>query len=413
VVTKACFTEHLELEESLHKTGPGSRAFDGFICFGGEDWWYHNRGHIDMQLMRRFSRICTTIYINSIVMQKPNIRQAKSFFVKLTRKLKSIFKGLRKTEAGFWAYSPLSLPCHHIALLRPVNKLILRLQVTNTARKLNITRPVIWIACPAACDIAIRMKGIKLVYQRTDCFEEYPNVATSTIIQYDRRLKANADLTVFVNRTLYEQERRQCKRAIYLDHGVDYEMFASAHENPYQPGDISVVPKPIIGFYGGFGEHTTDIGLLEKIVDLLPDKSFVFVGQASEGCSGLMARKNVWFLGRKPYEQIPHYGKLFDVAIMPWKQNRWIEACNPVKLKEYLALGKPVVSTPFNELKKYLDVVYTAETPEDFAKAILRALAEDSPIRTAGRRAKVANTSWDTKAKTVLRGLFGNSEINA
>ncbi len=82
-------------------------------------------------------------------------------------------------------------------------------------------------------------------------------------------------------------------------------------------------------------------------------------------------------LGKKPYEKIPHYGKCFDVAIMPWRQNRWIELCNPIKLKEYLALGKPVVSTSFPELQNYLDVTYTAKTPEEFVRCIKKALAEE------------------------------------
>ncbi len=380
------------------------RKFD-VICFGGEDWWYHNRGHIDMQLMRRFSRTGTTVYINSIVMQKPNLGEGRKFVRKVVRKAKSIFTGLKKSDAGFWVYSPFSLPVHHIGGLRMLNELILRLQLRLITWKLGVRNPVIWIACPAACDVAVKMKHKKLVYQRTDRFEEYPGVDEETIRQYDHKLKKHADLTVFVNEVLYEQERHQCQKAIYLDHGVDYEMFASAHEDTNRPEDIIDIPRPIIGFYGGFAKHTTDIGLLEKVVDLLPEKSFVFVGQPSSECAGLRTRKNVWILGQKPYEQIPHYGKCFDVAIMPWKQNRWIQACNPIKLKEYLALGKPVVSTPFTELKKYLDVVYEATSPADFAQAIEKALAEDDSEGVLSRQSKVIDATWDCKVKTLLNEL--------
>ena len=112
-------------------------------------------------------------------------------------------------------------------------------------------------------------------------------------------------------------------------------------------------------------------------------------------------------LGRKPYEQIPHYGKCFDVGILPWKINRWTEAANPIKLKEYLALGKPIISTSaFTELQQYLDVVYKADTPESFAKCIERALAEDCPDIVTARRKKVQNASWDSKAQMVLNELF-------
>lgn len=382
------------------------------ICFGGEDWWYHNRGHIDMQLMRRFARVGTTLYVNSIVMQKPKLARwtggSKSFTHKLIRKARSIFRGLRKSDAGFWVYSPFSLPVHHIGWLRKLNEIILRLQLRFVARKLGIRNPVIWVACPAACDVALRIKKTKLVYQRTDRFEEYPNVDSEIISQYDRRLKANADLTVFVNSTLYDEESDQCRKAILLDHGVDFDMFATAENSEEVPNDIRDIKKPIVGFFGGIDGHTSDIELVEKVTDLLSELSFVFIGKASTDCSQLVSRENVWMLGQKPYEQIPNYGKCFDVAIMPWRQNRWIQACNPIKLKEYLALGKPIVSTPFAELQKYRDVVYEAKTPEEFADCIKKALVEDNPERIAARRSKVKDASWKSKAEQVMNELFGN-----
>ena len=381
------------------------------ICFGGEDWWYHNRGHIDMQLMRRFGQAGTTLYVNSIVMQKPKLTRwtsgGKTFRHKLIRKAKSIFRGLRKTDAGFWVYSPISLPVHHISWARSLNRIILRLQLWFVSLRLGIRNPIVWVACPAACDVAIRMKRSKLVYQRTDRFEEYPNVDVETIRQYDQKLKATADLTVFVNKMLYDEESSQCRRAIYLDHGVDFDMFASAEGSKNKPREMHDIKRPIVGFFGGIDEHTSDIELVKKVTHLLPEMNFVFVGKASVDCNGLFSKKNVWMLGQKPYEQIPHYGKCFDVAIMPWKQNRWIQACNPIKLKEYLALGKPIVSTPFVELQQYRDVVYEANTPREFAECIKKALAEDNVQRVAARREKVEHASWESKAQLVLEELLG------
>jgi glycosyltransferase involved in cell wall biosynthesis len=384
-----------------------------FICFGGEDWWYHNRGHIDMQLMRRFGRLGTALYVNSIVMQKPSLKKSigggKSFTEKLIRKTKSMITGLKKSDAGFWVYSPISLPVHHISWLRKLNEIILRLQLWCKTRKLGIRNPVVWIACPAACDVAMKMKKSKLVYQRTDRFEDYPNVDSTTIKQYDQKLKAAADLTIFVNNTLYNEESNQCKNTLYLDHGVDFDMFASAENNNEIPEDIKNIKKPIVGFFGGIDDHTSDIALVEKVTDLLPEMSFVFIGSVSADCSGLRSKDNVWLLGQKPYEQIPHYGKYFDVAIMPWRRNRWILACNPIKLKEYLALGKPIVSTAFNELIKYNDVIYEAGSAEEFAGCIKKALVQDNPERINARRKIVQHASWDNKAELVLNEIFGKN----
>ncbi|UCC98840.1 MAG: glycosyltransferase [Phycisphaerales bacterium] len=379
-----------------------------FICFGGEDWWYHNRGHFDMQLMRKFARLGPALYVNSIVMQKPNLKKntggGASFAQKLFRKTRSILAGLKKSsEAGFWVYSPLALPVHHISGVKRLNEILLNYQIRRVANKLRLDNPLIWVVCPAACEIAIKSRRSFLVYQRTDRYEEYPNVDSGAIRAYDRELKASADLTVFVNQKLLDEEADQCRRSLYLDHGVDYEIFSTAERTEHKPADIAAIPKPIVGFFGGIDDHTSDIALLEKVAGLLPEMSFVLVGKASASVSGLQQRKNVWLLGQKPYEQIPHYGKCFNVAIMPWRQNRWIRACNPIKLKEYLALGKPIVSTPFPELDKYLDLIYLAATPEEFARSIQAAVAEDDDTRVAARRQRVAQSSWESKAELVLR----------
>jgi len=381
-----------------------------FLCFGGIDWWYHNRAHIDPQLMMHFAKRGTALFINSIVMQKFNLSERRRFIQKLIRKMKSILTGLKKSDAGFWVYSPFTLPVHHIAWLRPLNVMILRSQVWLVSRKLGIHNPVVLIACPGACDAAIKMEKSKLIYQRTDRFEESTGVDFEIIKKYDQKLKANADFTFFVNRALYDEESGQCKNAIYLDHGVNFEMFASAEKNPIVPPDVAHIPKPIIGYFGEISSHSVDIALAEKIADLSPEMSFVYIGTVSSDCSGLVAKKNVWMLGQKNYDEIPQYGKCFDVAILPWIQNRWTEAANPIKVKEYLALGKPFVSTPvFTQIREYLDVAYVANTAEEFTKCIKKALAEDNPKRIAARKKKVKKDTWDSKAQLLLEELFGNA----
>jgi glycosyltransferase involved in cell wall biosynthesis len=382
------------------------------VCFGGQDWWYHNRGHVDMQLMRRFAKHGTTLYVNSIVMQKPTLRKGvgggKTFTQKLVRKTKSILRGLRKVDEGFWVYSALALPVHHIAWLRPINNFLLWLQMCIVCSWLKIRVPVIWVACPAACEVALKMKKLRLVYQRSDRFEEYPNIDREIVTRYDRKLKEAADLTVFVNKTLCTDEKTQCRKALYLDHGVDFEMFANAEKSENVPEDMRHIKGPVVGFFGGIDSHTLDIAFLENLVKALPQMSFVLVGAVSAEVTELRRNTKVHFLGPKPYEQIPHYGKCFDVCIMPWRQNRWIQACNPIKLKEYLALGKPVISTPFTQLHNYHDVVYAAQTPGDFASAVEKALSENSQEKTLERRDKVRDASWDSKAEVMLEKLFGN-----
>jgi len=337
-------------------------------------------------------------------MQKPNLLRDKQFIQKLIRKANSIFKGLQKVNTNFWVYSPVSLPVQHTSIAKPINEALMRFQIQRVEHKTGIHNPTVWVVCPSACDIALKMKKNKLVYLRTDIYELFPNVPSKIIRDYDRKLKANADLTLFVSSALFHEESKQCKKALYLDHGVDYEMFASADNSMKTPPDISNIKRPIVGYFGSIDSHTVDYESIDKLVDLLPEMSFVFVGDVCDNPS-FVSKKNVWMLGQKAYEQIPYYGSKFDVAIMPWRQTHWIQVCNPIKLKEYLALGKPVVSTPFKELEKYADVVYIARTTEDFADFIRRALFENNPERVAARQKRIRTATWGSKAELVREEL--------
>ncbi len=380
------------------------------LCFGGQDWWYHNRAHVDIQLMRKYARLGRVLYLNSIVMQRPKLSQGRRFVQKLVRKGKSIFRGLRRVEDNFWVYSPVSLPLHHRDWSRTLNRAVVKAQVLCAETLLGFRNPVMWVVCPAACDVALGLRRAKLVYLKTDAYELYPNVDTQIVKGYDLKLKENADLTLFVSRDLYESEAAECRRALFLDHGVDYDMFASPPDEEDCVTDLVDAKRPIVGYFGSLDGHTVDYRLIDKVTDLLPEMSFVFVGRVYGENPVFAHKKNVRMLGQKDYEQIPRYGRLFDVAIMPWNQTDWIRKCNPIKLKEYLALGKPVVSTPFPELASYQGLVYTAVTPEDFAARVRQALAEDGSERIAARRERVAGCTWEARAQTVFQELFGQDK---
>ena len=376
------------------------------LCFGGQDWWFHNRSHADLQLMRKYARNIPVLYVNSIVMQKPNIGQGRKFLEKLVRKSKSIFRGLRKIESNFWVYTPAVLPVFHTNIGRKFNELILKFQLKIILKKLGFIDPLVWVVCPTGFNVAKSFSKRKLVYLRTDIYEQFPNVDYNTIKGIDEKLKTDSDLTLFVSGKLFNEEKSQCKKALLIDHGVDYDLFAEAENKKEKNTEIENIPKPIIGYFGSISEHTVDYELIDKLTDLLQEMSFVFIGRVYSDAPYFANKKNVRLLGHRPYEEIPHYGKYFDVAIMPWRQTEWIKACNPVKLKEYLALGKPIVSTPFDELRKYLDVVYIAEEPESFARAIKKALRENNSELVNKRRNKVRNYTWQAKAQNVLDVLF-------
>ena len=388
---------------TIASTATEVRSVDGIICFGGEDWWYHNRGHFDMQLMREMSAHVPVLYVNSIGMRVPRPTEGAMFVTRVRRKLKSMRRGLVRVRDRFAVMSPLAMPGK---LGRTLTKNVMPGQVARAARTLGIERPLLWVACPPGAQAIRRIAPVATVYQRTDRFEEFPGVDRTAIEAFDRELRASADLTLFCSRILYEAERDVCPNALFVDHGVDYDRFAAAGvDATSEPADVRDLPRPRAGFIGGIDAHTFDPALFERVVDLLPDVHFVLVGACSLPEDWLRAKKNVTFVGQKPYDGVPGYMAACDVLLMPWNRSDWIRACNPIKLKEYLATGRPVVSTSYDELNRtWSDCVTVADGSDAFAKGIRDALR--GPVDAKRLRQRVERETWTAKSDQVRARLL-------
>lgn len=377
-----------------------SKTIDGILCFGGEDYWYHNRGHYDMQMMRELSRKLPVIYVNSIGMRVPRLTEGRMFATRVKRKLKSIGKGLVQVDDGHWVVSPIAAPGRIGAVM---NRNLLASQLTRAMRTASIRRPLVWVACPPGAEVLDRLDPVAVVYQRTDRYEAFEGVDPVKIRHYDQVLKSQADLTLFCSTYLFDDEASQCNQAELIDHGVDYETFLAAGTGAaHDPHDMAPIPRPRVGFVGGIDSHTFDVSFFLDVAGRRPDLRFVLVG----GCSlpeGWCSLPNVHLLGRKQYSEVAAYMAACDVLIMPWNSNEWIKSCNPVKLKEYLAVGRPVVSTPFPELARYDGLVDIASTAADFAAAIDEALASARSPR--GGRQRVSGETWRAKADAVVSAL--------
>jgi GT2 family glycosyltransferase/glycosyltransferase involved in cell wall biosynthesis len=388
--------------QDINATPPdeGRPAFDGIICFGGVDWWYHNRGHYDLQMMRELSKRVPVLYVNSIGMRTPSVREGSMFAKRILRKLKSLRQGLVEARPNFFVFSPATLP-GGAASSRLVRGM-LAYQVRRAASRCGIRNPLLWIACPPAAAVIDHIEHVSLVYQRTDRFEAFHGVDQEQIAGFDRKLKARADLVLFCARELYNSERDDCRRAVFVDHGVDFEYFRDAgiafEQHGIEPEDLRGIGRPRAGFVGGIDAHTFDPELFLEVAAQLADVQFVMVGACSlpEGWCRL---PNVHLLGQRPYEEVAAYMAACDVLIMPWNQSEWIKACNPVKLKEYLAVGRPVVSTPFPEIVHYSDHVRIADTSEQFAEHIANLIVASSEPRC--QRVRVQEHSWSRKAADV------------
>jgi len=386
------------------KTGT-SEPFDGIICIGGEDWWYHNRGHFDFQVMRRLARRWPVLFVNSIGVRMPSLKDKILFAERIVRKLRSLSRGVVNVEPGFWVFSPLSVPGE---VGQRLSSWALAPQIRIAAARAGIRRPLLWVHCPAGAALVDRLDATALVLQRTDRFEAFPEADTTIVADQIGLLKQRADLVVYAAPHLMQEEAGEVARQLLVTHGVEIDRFISAGNGApeEEPADLSMLPRPRVGFVGGIDHHTFDPALFLDVARRLSDVTFVMVGGSSlpEGWCDL---GNVHFLGRKPYDEVARYMAAVDCLIMPWNRSDWIKACNPIKLKEYLAVGRPVVTTDFDALEGWRDLVNVAHDAPSFAAAIRRSLSP--PHDSSKGRRRIATESWDDKSRIIgdaLRDLF-------
>lgn len=389
------------------------REFDGVICFGGVDWWYHNRGHYDLRLTRLLARRVPVLFVNSLGMRMPGPGEGSMFLRRVSRKLRSVARGLVEVEPGFHVLSPPYVPAGRAeALLRRV----LAARVRGAAAKLGMRSPLVWVACPTAARVAFELGAAGVLFQRTDRFEAFDPSSEGAIGADCQLLLERADLSVYCARNLMAEEDQG--RALFLDHGVDVRAFvgAGAERRPLPPGlaQLADDPRPRVGFVGGLDAHTFDLALFREVAARLDDHRFVLVGSSSFP-KGSFDLANITRVPQVAPEAVPDYLAACDVLIMPWGRNPWIADCNPVKLKEYLAVGRPVVTTPFAELAHYEGLVEVADEPAAFASAV-RA-ASRSPFDPSPGRERVAGQTWEAKELQLLetlesRGLVPGSGVS-
>ncbi|KLN63533.1 glycosyltransferase [Vibrio sp. VPAP30] len=318
--------------------------YDGIVCFGGADWWYHNKGHFDMKVMRELSKEQKVLFINSVGMRVPTLGKTSNIADKIKRKLKSISRGFVQVEDNFYVYSPIYVPGKMLSFL---SNLFLKAQVAYITKKLGIRQPLMWVVTPTISD-AIDLKKDNVVYQRTDKNEMLADGDTQFIKKSVDKLIKDSGLVIYCSKALQNEEHKLAKSTLHVSHGVADVFFDQQLKQ--RETELASTTKPKIMFVGAIDSHTFDIDLLLYSAKQIPDAEFFLVGEVSMGehFSKQSIPKNIHFLGKKSQEEVPAYLHACDVLTMYWQKNEWIKFCSPVKFKEYLTAGKPIVSTFFN-----------------------------------------------------------------
>ena len=304
-----------------------------------------------------------------------------------------------------WVLTPITIPNFDNNLFQSINVWLLRFQLKVSMLLIgwHHLKPIIISMTPAAGLILFTLKRKAAIYYLCDKFDTYRDIlGNDHITQLDREVANQSDLLICVSKSIQAAYSDSHPHAEYVPHGSNFELFNKAATQDFQrPTELQKISGHVIGYFGSLTE-SNDKTILEHLARERPDWSIVLIGQVISDYSMFDKYPNVFFLGKKPIEDLPTYGKYFDVCIMNWVMNDWIRYCNPVKAKEYLAMGKPVVSVPIPEVVETLsDVVSIAATPAEFLKQIEYELSQDSPERQRKRIEKVRGDTWKANANAI------------
>ena len=374
------------------------------ICFAPSDWWGMNPS-CTTHIMRKLAAKNKILYINPFGSDLlGGLKRKKGLMSRIVRKLKSVAKCLRQPEKNLYVFSPVFLPLQGKTAIDVVNNALLKLQIKMACRLTGLSKPtILWLENIRAADIMNCFSPVFKIYNVSDLFASSSYIANQQIQrQWENRIFQESNLVICVSKELYAMKRAERENVFYVPHGVDFDLFQQAAQRKDEKfKELADVRRPIAGYFGTLTAHN-DIELLLWCARNLSDVSFVFAGQITGGdYSELKKLDNVYFLGRIPYEKIPQLCVNFDVCMLQWKMSKWIESCNPLKMFEYMASGKPIVSVAIKEAMQYADVISMAHNKEEFCKAIHWELQNDTKERSQRRIEIAAKHCWDNQIEKI------------
>jgi UDP-galactopyranose mutase len=264
-------------------------------------------------------------------------------------------------------------------------------------REHGLRRFVSWYYTPMALPFSRHLRPLATVY---DCMDELSGFAGAPegLILLERELMHRADVVMTGGYNLYEAKRLLHHNVHPFPSSVDVQHFARARRDIEDPEDQASIPHPRLG-YAGVVDERMDLELLRAVAAARPDWHLVFVGPVVKiDPSTLPAAPNVHWLGGKSYAELPDYMAGWDVALMPFARNDATRFISPTKTPEYLAAGRPVVSTSIRDVVRSWGepgFVRIADAPDDFVGAVQACLEEDWTARLPQVDAVLANMSWD------------------
>jgi Glycosyl transferases group 1 len=389
-------------EPSVHAGSAGLLAGRTFVVFA-DDWGRHPSSC--QHLFRRLLPGNRVLWVNTIGTRAPGL--SRGDLVRAWGKLREWTARGGEREPGADAragaagprpdvLAPVMIPFDGVPGARAFNARSIR---GTVAAALGADAPIVVTTIPDVAEVVGTLGEALSVYYCVDEFSEWPGANRGALLRHERELLSRVDLVLATAETLFEAKSARHPRVRMLRHGVDWDRFRTGSGTA--PASLAALPRPRFGFVGLIDERL-DVPLVASVARAMPDASFVFVGPRQLPPGPLDAIANVHFPGAVPYEDVPAVLHAFDVAILPYVVNELTERINPLKLRELLASGVPIVATGLPEIARFGALLRTPEGTDGWRDALRTAFAGGGA--DAGERAgAVRNESWERRAEEFSR----------
>jgi glycosyltransferase involved in cell wall biosynthesis len=361
-----------------------------------KDW--HEDPTSNHHVLRELAKTRRVLWLNSIGTRTPKLSSGRDLG-KMRRKLVEVTRGPVNVENDLFVFSPLVLPFPHSAAARRVNRGVLRATIRLLTRRLGMNDFQLWTFLPNVADYVGTLGESVSVYYCVDEWSLFSYLDREETIAAERVLLEKVDCVFAINEPLADSKRAFKAETHVAPHGVDHSLFARALDASTKvPDDIAKLPKPVLGFYGTLRDWV-DLDLIADVARARPSWSIALIGQQLDDVGPVRGLPNVHLLGRKPHAELPAYCKGMDVGLIPYRIDERMTFVNPIKLREYLSAGLPVVSTPVPEVRRYDRWCAIADSSAAFIAAIEKALATESSRQE--RSSAMAHEAWPARVARV------------
>ncbi len=363
-----------------------------------KDW--HEDHTSNHHVLRELARTRRVLWLNSVGTRTPSMSSSRDLG-KIKRKLTEFAKGAINVEHDLWVATPLVVPLPHSPIAAKINQQLIRATIRVLRYQLGIKDFQLWTFLPNTVDY-VGTLGEKLsVYYCVDEWSTFTALDARATIAAEKRLLSRVDVTFCTSQALVDSKSKHTRLTQFAPHGVNFASFARAVDGDLEvPADLARIPQPRLGFFGTLRD-LIDYDLIAGMARARPDVHIVLIGQKHVDLAELEALPNVHFLGQKKHDELAAYCKGFDVGWIPYRIDDNVKFINPLKLREYLSAGVPVISTSMPEVLPFMHLAHIADTPEETAAAFDRARGQDSAVVRAQRSESMRAETWPARVSRI------------